>query len=82
VRPREDDESFTAGERLPMRICLGEMAYKKAMLALIFDDQRKVGCHGARARQLARSRTEERCERISPHSFKKDATVVNLIEFG
>ena len=58
VRPREDDESFTSGKRLPVGICFGEMAFKKAVLALILDDQRKMRCRGAGGGQFARRRTE------------------------
>ncbi len=42
VRPRKDDKGFPSGERLPMGIGFGEMAFKNAVLALVFDDQRKM----------------------------------------
>ncbi len=39
MRPMEDDESLAVGERLPMGIGLGEMAFDEAMLAFIFNDE-------------------------------------------
>ena len=87
VRPREDDKSFTSGERLPVGIGFGEVTLNHAMLSFILDNKRKMGCRGARARLLAARRTtknwtENRRERIRPHGFKQDAAIVNLIEFG
>lgn len=58
VRSREDGESFTPGERLPVGIGFGEMALKNAMLPFIFDDERKVSCRDSGAGRLPRRRTE------------------------
>ena len=42
VRAGKDDESFAAGEGLPMRVGFGEVAFEQAVLAFVADYERKM----------------------------------------
>lgn len=40
VRAGEDNEGLAVGERLPVRVCLGEVAFEDAVRAFVFHDER------------------------------------------
>ena len=78
VRSREDDERFVAGEGLPVRIGLGEVAFNEAVRAFVFDDERQMRGGG----RAVCSGTEEYGEGMRLHQFKQQRAVGDGVECG
>jgi hypothetical protein len=82
VRTGEDNEGFTVGEGMPVRIGFCEMAFEDAVGAIVFDDEGEMG-RVVRAGVFCRAeRANEDGEGVGLHGFDKDGAIGDLVEFG
>ena len=65
-----------------MAIGFGEMALDKTVLAVVFDDERKMRGEVRRRSIACAQRSEENGERVLAHGFEKDGAIGDLVEFG
>lgn len=82
VRAGKDNQGFAIGERLPMGIGLGEVAFEKAVRTFFFYDEGKMRGVVLRSAYVRVERSEEDREGVAAHGFDEDCAVGDLIEFG
>ena len=82
VRAGEHDQRLVPGERPPVAIGLGEVAFEQPVRALVLDHQRQMRSHQRRGKLGAGLRAKKDGEGIGPHGLDENGPVGQLVESG